>query len=199
MSRSGVIMINTAVLSTGRDSDRTFRHRTLSRIGFAAAALAALALGGCAEPPKPQEAAFVRAPRPLVPTPPKACAASTEMAALQSRVLLSDLMVSALSCNEQPRYNAFVTKYKTDIGKEGATLQAFFQKAYGGAGRTQMNRFVTDLANNSSNYSLEHIGLYCQETGKTFDALLASNPSSLATYAAQQPYANIHGVAPCKK
>ena len=174
-------------------------RRPSARIGFAAAALAALMLGSCAEPPKPEPAAFVRAPRPTVPTPARACAGSGELAALQSRVLLSDLMVSALSCNEQPRYNAFVTKYKTDLGKQGALLQEFFRRAYSGSGRPQMNRFVTDLANNSSNYSLEHIGLYCQETAKEFDELLSGKQSSLAAYAASQPYANIHGVAPCTK
>jgi hypothetical protein len=198
MSRSGVTMTN-ATLSFDRKPGRAFRHIPVGRIGFAAAALAALVLGGCAEPPKPQEAAFVRPPRPMVPAPAKACAAPTEMSALQSRVLLSDLMVSALSCNEQPRYNAFVTKYKADLGKHGASLQRFFGKAYGGAGRSQMNRFVTDLANNSSNYSLEHITLYCQETSKEFEELLASSQPSLASYAAAQPHANIHGVAPCTK
>jgi hypothetical protein len=184
--------------SFDREPGRTSR-RPLARIGFTAAALAALMLSGCAEPPQPQQAAFVRAPRPTLPAAPKTCAGSGEMAALQSRVLLSDLMVSALSCNEQPRYNAFVTKYKTDLGKQGALLQEFFRRAYSGSGRPQMNRFVTDLANNSSNYSLEHIGLYCKETGKEFDELLTSNQSSLAGYAASQPYANIHGVAPCAK
>jgi hypothetical protein len=190
-------MIDSSV-SCDRKPGRAFRHRLLARAGFAAAALATALLAGCAEGPKPQEAAFVRGPRPTVPQPARACAAPAELSALQSRVLLSDLMVSALSCNEQSRYNAFVTRYKTDLGKQGATLQAFFNKAYGGAGRSQMNRFVTDLANNSSNYSLVHIGLYCQETKKEFDDLLAGQ-SSLASYAASQPYANIHGVAPCGK
>ena len=183
-------------LPSGRNTGRVSRSLML---GLAAAGLATLALAGCAEPPKPQEAVYVRPPRPLVPTPAKACAAPAEMTALQSRVLLSDLMVSALSCNEQPRYNAFVTKYKTDLGKQGAALQQYFHKAYGGAGRSQMNRFVTDLANNSSNYSLEHIGLYCKETSKEFDELLTVNQASLSGYAATQPHANIHGVAPCTK
>lgn len=185
-------------LSYDRMAARAIRKRPLGRLGIAAT-LAAILLGGCAEPPKPQEAAFVRPPRPMVPTTAKACAAPAEMAALQSRVLLSDLMVSALSCNEQPRYNAFVTKYKGDLGKHGAALQQYFGKAYGGAGRSQMNRFVTDLANNSSNYSLEHITLYCQETRKEFEDLLASNQTSLASYAASTPHANIHGVTPCAK
>jgi hypothetical protein len=189
MSRSGVIM-NKTVSSL---------DRPLGRVGFAAATVVAFLLGGCAEPPKPVEAAYVRPPRPMVPTPAKACAGSQELAALQSRVLLSDLMVSALSCNEQPRYNAVVTKYKSDLGKQGAMLQEFFHKAYGGAGRSQMNRFVTDLANNSSNYSLQHIGLYCQETAKEYDTLLAGNQPSIAGYAAQLPSANIHGVTPCTK
>jgi hypothetical protein len=197
MSRSGVTMID-SFLSFDRKPGRAFRHRFLGRAGLAAAALATALLAGCAEPPKPQEAAFVRGPRPMVPQSPKSCAAPAEMSALQSRVLLSDLMVSALSCNEQSRYNAFVTKYKSDLGKQGAMLQEFFRKAYGGAGRTHMNRFVTDLANNSSNYSLVHIGLYCEETKKEFDELLAGQPS-FASYAASQPYANIHGVTPCTK
>jgi len=186
-------------LSFDRKPGRALRHRLLGRVGFAAAALATTLLAGCAEGPKPQEAAFVRGPRPTVPSPAKACAAPAELSALQSRVLLSDLMVSALSCNEQPRYNAFVTKYKGDLGKQGAMLQEFFRKAYGGTGRSQMNRFVTDLANNSSNYSLEHIGLYCQETGKEFGELLDGKQTSLAGYAASQPYANVHGVVPCAK
>jgi hypothetical protein len=197
MSRSGVTMTK-IVSSFDREAGRSMRRR-LAGLGLGVAAIAALTLAGCAEPPPPQQAAFVRPPRPTVPQPAKACAGSAEMAALQSRVLLSDLMVSALSCNEQPRYNAFVTKYKGDLGKQGAMLQEFFRKAYGGTGRSQMNRFVTDLANNSSNYSLEHIGLYCQETGKEFGELLDGKQTSLAGYAASQPYANVHGVVPCAK
>jgi len=184
-------------MSFDRDPGRTIRRRSSGRIGFAAAALAALLLGSCAEAPKPEPAAFVRPPRPMIPTPAKACATPDEMAAFQSRILLSDLMVSALSCNEQKRYNAFVTKYKTDLGKHGAALQHYFRKAYGASGRTHMNRFVTDVANNSSNYSLEHIALYCKETGKEFEQLLASNETSIARYAASQPHANIHGVKSC--
>ena len=186
-----------SAMSFDRNSGRAYGRRPVGRIGLAAATLAALLLGGCAEPPKPQEAAFVRPPRPMVPMQAKACAAPTEMAALQSRVLLSDLMVSALSCNEQSRYNAFVTKYKADLGKHGAALRQYFGKAYGRAGRSRLNRFVTDLANNSSNYSLEHIGLYCKETGKEFEELLASNETSVARYAASLPHSNIHGVKAC--
>ena len=40
------------------------------------------------------------------------CVSEKDERALNTRVLQTALMVAALSCNEQQRYNAFVTNYR---------------------------------------------------------------------------------------
>lgn len=48
-----------------------------------------------------------------------ACVSARDEVALNARVLQTELMVAALACGEQRRYNAFVTAFRGAAGRSG--------------------------------------------------------------------------------
>jgi hypothetical protein len=88
------------------------------------------------------------------------CVSEKDERAFNTRVLQTELMVAALSCNEQQRYNAFVTKLPRSPRGTRASLRAWFNRTYGSASASELNAFVTRLANDASKRSLE-AGSYC--------------------------------------
>jgi hypothetical protein len=125
------------------------------------------------------------------------CATGPEQAALQTRVVQTELMVMALSCQEHSRYNRFVTKFQAELIKHGTELRNFFNQAYGEQGPQRLNKFVTELANVSSHRSLVRTDQFCNEVRTEYDAVLALPPSQLASYAATHPFARTHGIPDC--
>lgn len=125
------------------------------------------------------------------------CATPAEKVALETRVMQSDLMVAALACGEKARYNAFVKKFQPVLVDRGKTLQAYFRRMHGGAAKRRLNSFITQLANMSSQRSLEQATLFCAQAGDLFSQILAVEPNKLATFAALQPHATSHGVSYC--
>ena len=71
------------------------------------------------------------------------CTDPVAQTALNTRALQTELMVAALSCGNRIHYNAFVIKYQGDLVKHGRSLQSFFQRKHGAAGRKNLNTFIT--------------------------------------------------------
>ncbi|MBF0094438.1 MAG: hypothetical protein HQL34_07840 [Alphaproteobacteria bacterium] len=126
------------------------------------------------------------------------CARESERPALNARVLQTQLMVAALSCGEKARYNGFVKKFGGELAARGRTLISMFDRAYGRGGKTEMNRFVTSLANDASSRSLAS-DQFCEETAVLFDTLERIEPSLLSELAENQPFAETHGVDSCRR
>ena len=127
------------------------------------------------------------------------CADRGAREALEMRVLQSELMVAALTCNQRPSYNAFVTAFKPYLKDQGRTLRAYFTKTYGtGAGPQRLNSLVTRLANVASQNSLtQPTSAFCAQAKRRFDAVLAATPQGLAKLARTNSTADVHGVKPC--
>lgn len=126
------------------------------------------------------------------------CASAKDRTALETRMLQTDLVVAALSCNERSRYNAFVTRFKSEIGDGGQGLKSFFQRIYGREATSRLNAFVTELANEASQRTIAYQGDYCGDAVKRFDAVLQLPPRDLAGFAASQKYASLHGYETCE-
>lgn len=90
-----------------------------------------------------------------------ACAEPTEATALRVRALQSRLMVSALVCGTRDQYNAFVTRYRPALQRNGAALIAYFDRVYGAEATLRLNRFVTALANDASARSNDDRAAFC--------------------------------------
>lgn len=94
---------------------------------------------------------------------------------MNARILQTELMVAALACGEQRRYNAFVTIFRAEIAAQSAALRRLFDRAYGSGGRRELNAFVTRLANDAAARSAAGEG-YCAAVGMLLTEALATSP-----------------------
>jgi hypothetical protein len=92
--------------------------------------------------------------------------------ALSVRTLQSDLMVSALSCNNRPSYNAFAVKFRPNLKTHGTALKGHFDQIHGGKSKSALNRYVTDLANYAAIRHATDNKAFCGGTARAFKALL---------------------------
>ena len=127
-----------------------------------------------------------------------ACALVDEKTALDTRVLQSELMVAALTCGENARYGVFVKKFEPILVANGQALRQYFNRAYGSAGETRMNRMVTQLANTASIRSASQArAAYCASQGRLFAEVLALRTGDLPGFVSHLSYIDEHGVRPC--
>ena len=125
------------------------------------------------------------------------CAAPQEQAALEARVLQSELMVAALTCGERNRYNAFVRKFEEPLVVHGRSLKAFYARSYGQQGEAELGRLVTRLANDASQRSLTVSNTqFCADAVMRFDVMLGAEGAILDD---TNPNAADHGVTACSE
>jgi hypothetical protein len=98
-----------------------------------------------------------------------------ERASLEMRVMQSELMVAALACSSSANYNAFVTRYKKELTNYGKTMQDLFKRVHGGNAFSQINSFVTRVANEAS-LKMAQNSHFCEEAAQTFHTLLQTGP-----------------------
>lgn len=128
-----------------------------------------------------------------------ACATPKERAALEARVLLSELMVAALSCNQKPSYNAVVTRYQGEMAITGKALKGYFARVHGVRSAEELNSFVTRMANEASQRSLSDFAAFCHAAEGKFAALMDERqPYSFERFAGLQPEASSHGIEACQ-
>ncbi len=125
------------------------------------------------------------------------CASPRDKLALEARVLQTELVVAALSCNERTRYNSFVTRFKDELKTRGGDLQSFFGRAHGKDATRRLNAFVTELANEASQRTIAYQGDYCGDAVKRFDMVLKLTPKEFGEFAAAQNTAALHGYEVC--
>ncbi len=124
------------------------------------------------------------------------CATTAERTALAARVLQSELMVAALSCKQQPAYNAFVVKFKDELVASGHTLRAFFTRTHGRSGNRELNAFITQMANEASFRSLRE-GAFCESAPQRFDEALSAEIGQFKQLLARFPGRDAHGIPAC--
>jgi hypothetical protein len=158
------------------------RHDGLRRLKQVAVLLA---LAGCAQPPPP--------PAPPPPPPPPVGHVYSTLVAPPLPVsryvkftpqqaldyqqafnvigLKSALMVGALSCQQQDRYDAFMGEFRPHVAESMGMLDTYFRRIYGATWRTREDAFVTLLANNQT---MTGIGksTFCLDNAAEFDAVM---------------------------
>ena len=126
------------------------------------------------------------------------CASSQDLAALEVRVLQTELMVAALTCGQQDKYNTFVKTYQSELVKQGRALRALFKRVYGSAHKKRLNGFVTKLANDSSQRSNGARQGYCMLATELFnEALLGRTAQSLKNVTDKPWIRTKHSFQPC--
>jgi len=126
------------------------------------------------------------------------CATPREAEALRVRSLQNKLMVAALMCDEQPRYDTFIGQYGPALTAHGRVMIDYFAKRHG-AKRVKrvMDDYVTAQANVHSLDSMANRDEFCQKASATLDALLAGGDSHLTAASTEIPNNRIEGPLAC--
>lgn len=111
------------------------------------------------------------------------CGHSSAHEAFNIQALKSELMVTALSCNAQDRYNAFVGKFRTTLLNEEQKLNTYFRTTYGRSAQREHDDYITQLANIQSEKGLQSGTIFCMQRLAMFDEVNAlENSEDLANY-----------------
>ncbi|WP_408886725.1 hypothetical protein [Lichenicola cladoniae] len=112
------------------------------------------------------------------------CGMSSARQAFDVQGLKSELMVTALSCNVQDRYNAFVEKFRPDLTAQEVALNSYFRTTYGRGAQTAHDDYITQLANAQSERGLKAGVAFCQQRVSMFDEVaVLENATDLGGYA----------------
>jgi hypothetical protein len=125
------------------------------------------------------------------------CARPVERTALEMRVLQSELMVAALTCDYRADYNNFVTRFQPVLSKQGDALRTYFRRVYGAAAAKSLDSFVTQMANAASKLSREEGRRFCQDTHTALQTLSTMAIDGLPSFASNWPRASMHGQSVC--
>jgi hypothetical protein len=114
------------------------------------------------------------------------CVDRDEAAALHVRSLQTWMVVASLTCGSVDDYNEFVLKFRPALQRHGDTLVDYFRRAYGGAGQSKLNRYVTLLANQASALSLKDRASYCARSTEMYGEMReAVSLTQLESYSAE--------------
>jgi len=108
--------------------------------------------------------------------------AATDRAAVQVRVLQSDMMVAALSCDLRNSYNEAVRRFQAEFVFHGRNLRSYFNRVHGSRAQRELDRFVTAMANKASSRSISQGNEYCAEAEQMMVTILALPPNGLAEF-----------------
>jgi hypothetical protein len=119
------------------------------------------------------------------------CIKGKVLTAFQLRMLQTELVVGALSCKLTPRYNEFVTAYRTELMSAHKTLMSHFAR------ESRLEDYKSRTANEVSQRSLANITEFCNYSTSLYDTLLGPEKVQLAQFVSTEPSANRHGQNSC--
>ena len=125
------------------------------------------------------------------------CVNESQRAALNMRMLQTELMVAALTCDRKDSYNAFVRKHEVELVSSGKQLRKFFAATYGGQGQRNLDGFITRLANEASQRSLVDRASYCPTAEKLYSNVLTTALQHVWRVASEQPFSDGYGIPTC--
>lgn len=106
------------------------------------------------------------------------CAGPNDRHAFDVAGLKSELMVMALSCGEQSKYNQFINRYRTDLAAQEVALTGYFKHAYGRSAQKAHDDYITQLANVQSDNGLKLGVVFCQQNAGMFEEVEALHGGS---------------------
>jgi len=112
------------------------------------------------------------------------CGNSPAHEAFNVEGLKSELMVTALSCQTQDRYNAFVAKFHPALNDAETRLNNYFHTTYGRRAQAEHDDYITQLADIQSLGGLKSGTVFCTQRTAMFDEVEAlETVSDLSHYA----------------
>ncbi len=118
-----------------------------------------------------------------------ACVNSDEARAMQLRQLHIQLQVASLNCRaDDPslpgKYANYVNRFGGALSDNARVLRTHFNKSYGSSGGSQMDRYMTVLANDESQRAHQVDG-YCESHAPLFEKISALKPHELERFAVE--------------
>jgi hypothetical protein len=111
-----------------------------------------------------------------------ACFTNTEWRAAHVRILQTELQVAALECanvagaSYNDEYTQFIARFQDRLKANATTLKAHFQRVYGGDWGRQLDIFVTKVANEASDRSMQDMKFCANSAGLFQTALSIEKP-----------------------
>ena len=101
------------------------------------------------------------------------CVRPGDYPAFDVMALKTKLMVTALTCTADEKYNDIVMRYRPELVSQDKALSSFFSRAHGRRARQQQDDYITQLANSQSQIGLTQGSLFCRYNLGTFDEVMA--------------------------
>jgi hypothetical protein len=128
----------------------------------------------------------------------EACARAPEKAAFNVAGLKSELMVTAITCQAQEKYNSFVARFQRELVSQERALSAYFARTAGRHASQEHDDYITSLANSESQDGIKQGTLFCDQHLGLFDEVLALKDSKdLSGYAATKEMAQPIALVDC--
>ncbi len=115
------------------------------------------------------------------------CMAPADRAAFDVQALRSEMMVLATGCATDSQYNAFITRYQSELQANERDISAWFKRKFGKRAQSEHDRFVTDLANAQSSAGTKLGSDFCPHNAMIFQEVMAlQSAKELPPFAAGQ-------------
>ena len=101
------------------------------------------------------------------------CARPAEVRAFEVASLKSELMVVAIACQAQDRYNDFIIRFRRDLQIDERDLSGYFTRIAGRRGQQWHDNYITNLANAQSENGVQQGTLFCQRNLGLFNEVMA--------------------------
>lgn len=131
------------------------------------------------------------------------CLTPPEKTAFEVRMLQTELMVATLTCRGvgnrdfSGQYATFVNRHRDGLKNHSTVFQGHFSRTYGGGGQTQLDRYVTSLANDYSRASMTGAGAFCEQQGALFEQAATVQPQDLKRFASERATGRSIGIPAC--
>jgi hypothetical protein len=107
-----------------------------------------------------------------------ACEFPSDRAAFDIEGLKSELMVTALACKQQDRYNAFMSRFQPAVAAEEHDLNAYFKRSYGRSAEKAYDDYISNLANIQEQDGLKAGTAFCDNLATMFSEVMSLHDSS---------------------
>ena len=126
------------------------------------------------------------------------CARADEKRAFDVASLKSELMVTAIACQMQDRYNQFVSRYRSELQSDELALNRYFARAAGHRAQQSHDNYITGLANTQSEEGVHQGTLFCTRHLPMFDEVMAlKSAKDLPSYAQSKSLAQPISITEC--
>ena len=109
---------------------------------------------------------------------PTTCARDEERSALDTIALKSELMVTALTCHLQEKYDAFIHTYQPALTATEKDVNGYFKHAFGRLYVKEHDDYISNLANVQSEEGLKMGTAFCETYSALFDEVQSLHSST---------------------